>query len=93
MPAPQLILTIAPDRDGKTALFVSLRNADGTLTLTRRIPVGLDRRLGAFVVGMQAFARQQLAAIESAAIGRTRDGNPAIAVEAAHPRRCPATVS
>ena len=30
MPTATLVLTIAPDRDGKTTLWVSLRNTNGT---------------------------------------------------------------
>ena len=43
MPAPtQLILTIAPDGDGKAALRVSLHGADGTQG-PPQISVDLDR--------------------------------------------------
>ena len=80
----QLIITIALDRDSKITLWVSARNADGTQAPPQKVAVDQDRRLADFVATMQAFARQQLAPIESPAIGRTGDGNPAIAVEAAH---------
>ena len=62
MPAPtQLILTIAPDRDGKTTMQVSLRGADGTPAgPPREISVDLDRRLAGFVTALQAIARQQV---------------------------------
>jgi hypothetical protein len=84
MPTHQLILTIAPERDGKVALWVSLGGADGTRAPPRKIAVDLDRRLGGFVTALEAFARQQLAPVESPAIGGAPDGEPSIAVEAAH---------
>lgn len=43
----------------------------------------LNDRLAGFAASAQAFARQQLAAIESPAEGRAGDGDPAIAIEAA----------
>ena len=49
MPTSTLVLTIAPDHDGKTTLWVSLRDADGTQSPPRAIPVDQDWRLGAFV--------------------------------------------
>ena len=76
----QLILTITPDGQ----MLVSARTADGTQTPPRAIAIDQDNRLGAFVADMQALARRQLATIESPTIGRTGDGDPAIAVEAAH---------
>ena len=79
MPTPRLVLTIAPERNGKTTLLVSLRNADGTASLPRAISVDHDGRLGAFVAAVQAIVGQQLASIKSSAIGRTGDGDPAIA--------------
>ena len=71
MPTHQLILTIAPERDGKVALWVSLRGADGTRWPPRKVSVDLDRRLAGFVATMQAFARQKLATLESPAKGCT----------------------
>jgi hypothetical protein len=70
MPTPSLIVTIAPDRCGKPAMRVSLPNADGTQSATPRkmIPVTLDKRLVDFVDAAQAFAWQQLAAVEAAPI-------------------------
>jgi hypothetical protein len=77
MPAPTLTLTVAPDRDGKATLLVSLRNADGTQGPSRKLFVDLDGRLAGFIAAAQAIARRQLAAIESPAEGRTGDGDPA----------------
>ena len=81
MPTSTLVLTIAPDHDGKTTLWVSLRDADGTPSPPRAIPVDQDWRLGAFVANVQTIARQHLAAIESAGVrpAARRDGKPAIA--------------
>ena len=87
MPAPQLILTIAPDRDGKTVLHVSLRAADGTLTPARRIPVELDRRLGGLCRRHEGDRQESSSRrSNSQAMGRAvrRDGKPAIAVGAVH---------
>ena len=81
MPTATLVLTIAPDRDGKTTLWVSLRNTNGTLSPPLMIPVDQDGRLGAFVADMQTIARQHLASVKSAGVRPTarRDGEPAIA--------------
>ena len=65
-------------------MLVSLRAADGTQSPPRTISVDQDGRLGAFVAAVQAIAGQQLAPIKSSAIGRTGDGDPAIAVDAVH---------
>jgi hypothetical protein len=84
MPTPTMILTIAPDRGGKTAMWVSLRAADGTQAPPQAVAVDQDYRLASFVAAMQAIARQQLTPIESPTIGRAGDGNPAIACDATH---------
>ena len=78
---PQLVITIAPDRDGTHSILVSLRNANGAQSPPRRISVDyLGGRLGAFVGAAQALARQQVAPIESPAA--RPDGDPAIASNA-----------
>ena len=82
MPASTLILTIAPGRNGEATMSVSFRNADGTQTPPREVV--LDNRLAGFIANMQAFARAKLATLESPPQGRAEDGDPAIAVEAAH---------
>ena len=76
MPAPQLIITITPDR----TVLVSLRDANGTTGPLWTLPGHLDGRLASFIDTMQALARQKLAPIESSGMGRvTRpDGEPAI---------------
>ena len=85
MPAPALTITVAPDRNGRRAiLWVSLRDADGTQAPPRKISVDMDSRLAGFIAAMQAIARQQLAPIEATAERRTEDGDPVIAVDAAH---------
>jgi hypothetical protein len=60
MSTSSLIITIAPDRDGKHAISVSLRNADGTVGPPQRISVDQDHRIAAFVAAMQAIAGQQV---------------------------------
>jgi hypothetical protein len=62
-----LIITIAPDRDGKTTIQVSLRSADGTLGPPRSVV--LNDMLAGFAATMQAFARLKLAELESTAEG------------------------
>jgi hypothetical protein len=81
---PQLILTIAPDRDSKISLWVSARNADGTQTPPQKVAVDQDRRLGGFVAAVQAIARRELAALKASAERRPGDRDPTIAIEAAH---------
>lgn len=77
MPAPTLILTIAPD--GHT-LSVTLRQENGTLAGPPRvIAVNSNYRLAAFVAAVQEIAGQQFASVKAPAIGRTGDGDPAIA--------------
>ena len=83
MTAAQLILTIAPDRAGKVAMWVSLRGADGTPAGPAR-EIVLDNRLAGFVADMQALARAKLAALKASAERRPGDRDPAIAVDAAH---------
>lgn len=83
MPTPQLIITIAPGRNGKTTMWVSWRGADGAPAGPAR-EVILDNRLAGFVADMQALARAKLAAVKAAAERRPGDGDPAIAVEATH---------
>lgn len=63
MPALTLIITIAPDRDGKTTMSVSFCGADGAPAGPAR-EVVLNDRLAAFVADMQALARQKLATLE-----------------------------
>jgi hypothetical protein len=63
MPTPTFILTIAPGRYGKVTLSVSLRQADGTQTPPREIPV--DRRLAGFVAALQEIARLKLAPLKA----------------------------
>ena len=58
MPAPTLIITIAPDPAGKTTMRVSLSSADGAPVGPSR-DVVLNDRLVAFIANMQAFARAQ----------------------------------
>ena len=79
----QLILTIAPERDGTCSMWVAFRLADGTASPPRRISIDQDNRLGAFAAAMQEFAGRQLASVKSQAVGRTGDGGPAVA-DAAH---------
>lgn len=79
MPAPQLILTIAPERDGTTVLLVALRDADGRQGPARRISVDLDERLGAFV----ATIRRSRGNSSRRSNARTGDGEPASAFHAA----------
>lgn len=81
MAAAALVLTIAPDRNGKTTLSASFRKADGTLTPPREVI--LNHRLAGFVASMQALARHKLATLESPPQGRAEDGDQAIAVEIA----------
>ena len=83
MSTPTFIITIAPGRNGKATMFVSLRGADGAPAGPPR-EVILDNRLAGFVASAQAFARQQLAALKASAEGRTEDRDPTIAVEAAN---------
>ena len=65
MPALSLIITIAPDRDGKTTMSVSFCGADGPQMPARAgSRVVLNDRLAAFVADMQALARQKLATLE-----------------------------
>ena len=96
MSTPALILTIALDRDSKITLWVSARNADGTQTPPQKVAVDQDRRLADFVDTVQAI-RRELAPIESAPQGRTPDGDPVIAVDAARGeqvrQRCHAAAS
>jgi hypothetical protein len=77
----QLVLTIAPDRNGKTTMLVSFRGADGTLTPPREVV--LNHRCDAFVASMLTFARAKLVAVESSPEVRAGDGDPTISVEAA----------
>jgi hypothetical protein len=78
MPAPTLTFTITPDR----ALWVTLHYADGTQSAPpRKIAVDPDRRLAGFVDMMCAFARQQLATLESSPHGRAPDREPAVILE------------
>ena len=78
---PQLVITIAPDRDGTHAIWVSLRGADGAQSPPRRISVDyLGGRLAAFVDAAQALARNRSRRSKP----RPPDGDPAIAVHATH---------
>ena len=75
MPTPppaqvHLVLPIAPDRDGKTAMSVSMRSADGTQGPPQKVAVDVNWRVAAFAATVQTIAGQQLASIKSAAIGR-----------------------
>ena len=64
MPAPQLIITIMPDR----TLHVSLCDADGTPRPLPPIAARIsNRRLRTFVDNMQALARERLGAVEDLA--------------------------
>ena len=74
MPAPTLIITIAPDPAGKTTMRVSLSSADGAPVGPSR-DVVLNDRLVAFIANMQAFARAQLASLESAPQRRAPEGD------------------
>ena len=83
MSTPALTVTIAPDRNGRCAtMWVSLHGVEGAPTW--KISVDMDGRLAGFIADMQTIARRQLAALESPAEMRTGDGDPAIAVDAAH---------
>ena len=73
--SPQLILTIAPDCDGRPTLWISLRGVDGTPGPARKVAVDLDYRLATFVTAMQALARTKLAAVESPAVESAADGD------------------
>ena len=78
---PTMIITIAPDRDGETMMWVSMRDADGASGPPRRVVP--NARLNAFITSMQVLARGELTAVESPAHGRTEDSDPAIVGEAA----------
>jgi hypothetical protein len=79
MSAPMMTITIAPN-----AVWVSFHDADGApMGPPREISVDLDRRLATRVATLQAFARRELAALESAAERRAGDGDQAIAAEIA----------
>src|SRR6476660_3207204 len=61
MTLPTLSITIIPERDGTSAVLVSMRNADGTWGPVQKIPAGLDWRLDRFVADMQTLAQTKLA--------------------------------
>jgi hypothetical protein len=56
MPTPgsQLIITIVPDGCGTHAIWVSLRDADGTIGSSRKLSVDLDSKLAGFVAAVEA---------------------------------------
>jgi hypothetical protein len=79
MRTPTSILTIAPDRGGKVAMRHGRHAEPASDDLCRP-----GREAWRFVAVVQAIAGQQVAPIKSSAIGRTGDGDLAIAVDVAH---------
>ena len=84
MPAPTLTLTIVPDSGGKAAMWVSVRDADGTQGPARKISIDPNDKLAGFVAAMQAIARLKLTPVESSTVSCAGDGDPAVAVEPAN---------